>query len=453
MSDTNIPFGSEFSPSQIDLPNLLHICKINEGSKEHLEKDILNTYFYCHGNGDVNNKRKLAMNCRIGLRTYGIIDENCFLTELGNKLFDIRNEEKILYDEFAKHILLNLNGMAFIQCIRDMTLSLETINLTTLRTSLSERGIYYPPGGKHPSIMRLWLSKAGIFGNRWQINNERLSQILKLENEMDSLRELTALQRAFLLALANSGIKEEQPANQITKLAEATYGVKFPEKSLPKEVLNNLVNKGFITATKTTSGRGAKPFNVAPTYKVDKDIIIPLLNQLKEQTDPKLITLLNKSVSEILLDINSKDRYIAGLALEALAFKLMRIIGMEYIATRKRAEQTGGAEVDLIFESARLVFSRWQIQCKNTSRVSLEDIAKEVGLTHSLKSNAIIIISTGTISQDARKYSNIVMKDSNLCIVLIDSDDMGKISDNPVAIIDIFQREAKATMQLKKLEL
>ena len=39
----------------------------------------------------------------------------------------------------------------------------------------------------------------------------------------------------------------------------------------------------------------------------------------------------------------------------------MRLIDLTYVATRLRGGVTGGAEVDLIFESARLVFSRWQI--------------------------------------------------------------------------------------------
>src|SRR5439155_6996871 len=112
-----------------------------------------------------------------------------------------------------------------------------------------------------------------------------------------------------------------------------------------------------------------------------------------------------------------------GLALEALAFKLMRLIDLAYVATRLRGTATGGAEVDLIFEASRLVFSRWQVQCKNTSRVSLDDVAKEVGLTHFLKSNVIVIVSTGQIGPEARRYANKVMTDSNLCIVMVDKDD------------------------------
>ena len=131
----------------------------------------------------------------------------------------------------------------------------------------------------------------------------------------------------------------------------------------------------------------------------------------------------------------------------------MRLLDMDYVATRLRASATGGAEVDLIFESARLVFSRWQVQCKNTSRVSLEDVAKEVGLTHLLKSNLIVVVSTGEIGASARSFANKVMGDTNLCLVLVNGDDLLAVERNPAVVVDVFSREAVHAMRLKSLEL
>jgi site-specific DNA-methyltransferase (cytosine-N4-specific) len=131
----------------------------------------------------------------------------------------------------------------------------------------------------------------------------------------------------------------------------------------------------------------------------------------------------------------------------------MRLLDMTYVATRLRGTATGGAEVDLIFESSRLVFSRWQVQCKNTAHVSLDDVAKEVGLTHLLKSNVIVAVGTGDIGPAARRYANKVMTDSNLCIVLLDKHDITAIEMNPATIVDAFNREAAHAMRLKKLEL
>ncbi|MBR4715870.1 MAG: restriction endonuclease, partial [Bacteroidales bacterium] len=109
--------------------------------------------------------------------------------------------------------------------------------------------------------------------------------------------------------------------------------------------------------------------------------------------------------------------------------------------------------VDLLFESSRLVYSRWQIQCKNTKTVTLDPVAKEVGLTHFLKSNVIIVVTTGVFTSDAKKYSNAIMKDSNLSIVLLDGSDIDSISKDPSVIVDILNRDAKRTMEIKKIEL
>ncbi len=452
---SDLPFGSEFSPSQIELPVLLDLAVAHEGDAKALQAEIQAQFFSTHGGGNAKNQQTLAMNCRLGMKAYGLLDEHANLTDFGRALHAIRDDKTKLYETLGRHILLNLKGMAMVQCIRDMTAAGEPVNLTSLRTALAERGIHYPPGGKHPSMMRLWLAKAGVFvGDRWQIDEIRLPVVLgTTPNDFGVLARFTSEQRAFLLALANSGISDPQPANAITKLAAATYGVNFPEKSLPKLVLNALIEAGYITATKTTEGRGAKPFMVARTEKLVADVVTPLLDQLKDQTDPKLLDLLRKPLAEILVEIESEDRYIGGLALEALAFKLMRLLDMTYVATRLRAQATGGAEVDLVFESARLVFSRWQVQCKNTARVSLDDVAKEVGLTHFLKSNVIVIVSTGDIGPEARRYANKIMTDSNLCLVMIDRSDLGNIRHNPVHVVDVFSREAHHAMTLKKIEL
>lgn len=457
---SDLPFGSEFSPSQIELPVVLELVKEHEGDWHALEAAILKRYFSKHAvgredeEGRTYNRAKLANNCKLGLIAYKIIEREGSFTAFGSELYGLRGDEAKLYDALARHILLNLNGMALVQCIQDMTVAGEEVNLTTLRDGMAARGIHYPPGGKHPSMMRLWLAKAGVFvGARWQVDEMRLQEVLGTKPvDFEVLARFTAEQRAFLRALANTGIKTPQPANEVARLASATYGVRFPEKSLPKLVLHALVEAGYITAEKTTTGRGAKPFLVAPTDKLDAEIIGPLIDQLKDQTDPKLLDLLKKPLEAILGEMKSADRYVSGLALEALAFKLMRLLDMTYVATRLRAQATGGAEVDLIFESARLVFSRWQVQCKNTGRVSLDDVAKEVGLTHFLKSNVIIVVTTGEIGAEARRYANKIMRDSNLAIVMLDGADLAAINKNPPAIVDVFNREARTAMKLKVLE-
>ena len=394
------------------------------------------------------------MNCRLGLRSYGILDDECVFTDLGKQLFALKDDPKSLYKTFARHILLNLNGMGFVQCMKDMATAMEKITLQTMRPELEIRGITFPSGGKHPSIMRLWLAKAGVFSEKgYKINDDVLKEILDRDSDMSDLRKLTKEQRYFILALLNTGIQDFQPASNVTKLASITYGVVYPEKSLPRTVLEDIEAVGYIETQKATTGRGGKSHLCRPTEKAKKELLEPLIKQLETQTDPQLIEMLTKSIPDILVDMKAENTYIKGIALEALAFKLLRILGLDYLATRVRAEATGGNEVDLLFHSDRLIYSRWQIQCKNTSNVSIDCVAREVGLTQILYSNVIVIITTGTVSPKAKKYADHIMKNSNLNIVFIDKDSIANIAKDPVAIIDIFDSEAKKTMQLKKIDL
>lgn len=455
MPKSDLPFGSEFSPSQVDLRRCLEIAEENDGDWPAYEDAVRAEYFE-KGEADDHNRAKLANNNKLGMQAYGLMEKTGAITDVGRRLYDIREDPEHLYAEFARHILLNLHGMTLVQCIQDMHAAGEPVDLVKLREWLDERGVHFPRGGKHASIMRLWLEKAGVFTNQWQINTAKLQNLIGLTvAEFEALAQLSGEQRAYVKALVNIGDPGPYQSNAIERLARATYGVKFNEKTLPKDVLYPLQAAGLIDLERGTKegGHGAKPFFVRPTAKLQTEVITPLLDQLDKQVASDLRPFLRKPFAEILVELDSPDRYIAGLALEALTIKLMRLVDLQYVATRLRGTATGGAEVDVIFESSRLVFSRWQVQCKNTSRVSLDDVAKEVGLTHFLKSNVIVMISTGTIGAEACRYANKIMKDSNLCLVMVDRADIDTIRTNPTAIIDTLNREAQHAMDLKKLDL
>jgi site-specific DNA-methyltransferase (cytosine-N4-specific) len=201
-----------------------------------------------------------------------------------------------------------------------------------------------------------------------------------------------------------------------------------------------------------TGAHGSAPFQVTLTDKARTELIVPLFDALDRQIGIELRPLLQKSIAEILEDVKSQDQYVKGLALEALAIHLMRLIDLKYVATRLRGAATGGAEVDLIFECARLLFSRWQVHCKNSDTVSLDEVAKEVGLTFQLKSNVVMVVSTGDFSSDVRQYAQVVMQTSNIDIVLLDSHDLTRIAENPTSIGEILNREAKRAMSIKRLQ-
>jgi len=431
MGKSDLPFGSEFSPSQIDLIHVLELAKENSGDWRTLEDSIRQKYFDSHPTSTYN-RRKLANNCKLGMIAYGVLQRDGTLTDLGKKLLFLKNDPEKLYQVFARHILLNLKGLIIIQTVQDMQARGERVDLRKLREWLEEREIHFPRGGKHPSIMRLWLEKAGIITSKdWQIDTIRLEEIIGASGDIiDELSMFTNEQKAFLKALTNMGEQGPYWSNEIEKLANITYGVNFDEKNLPKSVLYPLEKTGYITLKRGTkkAGRGAKPFQVMLTQKIKSELIAPLIEGIQEQAYPDLRPLLRKSLNEILQELSSDDRHIKGLALEALAFYLMRLIDLKYVATRLRGQTTGGAEADLIFEGNHLIFSRWQIQCKNTKFVSLDDVAKEVGLMIHFDTNVAVIVGTGNISKSAQKYTEMIRNDYGKQVILISRKDIFDIA-------------------------
>lgn len=454
MAISDIPFGAQFSPNQIDLSRLLSLCDKHQGNRKELESAIQQEFFSTKG-GDAYNQAKLANNTALGMIAYGIIDRKGNLTDLGKELLSLRDSHSQLYKRFAQHILLKLRGLDLVQTAQDMQARGERFDLVKFRHWLEERGIRVPRGAVHMSSMRLWLENAGIVTSTdWQIDQSKLESLIGIgTTEFDTLAMLSIEQKAYLKTISNLPTKGPYPANEIERLATQLYGVKYNEKMLPKQILYPLQDAGYIEITKPTGGRGAKPFLVKTTEKLRKELAVPLLEALEKQVASDLRPLLRKPLGDILKDLTHKHKHVKGLALEALAFYLMRLIDLTYIATRLRGQATGGAEVDLIFEGTRFIFSRWQIQCKNTRTVSLDDVAKEVGLTHQLKSNVIMVVSTGSIGEEARKFAHHVMNITNLDIIFVDRADLKKIEQNPIHISAVLDREAKRAMQIKKLEI
>ena len=268
MAQSDLPFSSEFSPAQIDLPILLDLAHEHAANWKAFEDAVRDRYFAGNKTSDYN-KGKLANNTKLSMRAYGLIGEkDATLTETGQALYGIRADELGLYEAFARHILKDRQGMNFVQCLLDMWAAGEDIDLNKLRRWLDERGINVPRGGKHMSTMRLWLEKAGVFVSGYRVNHGRLNDILGLNvEEFEVLATLSAEQKAYLKTLANIGGGGPHLSNDIERLAASTYGVSFNEKNLPKQVLYPLQEAKYITPERGTkqSGRGAKPFLVTAT--------------------------------------------------------------------------------------------------------------------------------------------------------------------------------------------
>jgi site-specific DNA-methyltransferase (cytosine-N4-specific) len=419
------------------------MAQANEGGIQGMVALIQETY-YERDSTPAEQRPKLAYNVTLGMRKYGLLEADASLTSLGRDLLMADDED--LYSDFARHILVNLNGTALVRCAQDMQMAGEAVTLPNLRDALLERGIHTPSANKHMSLMRLWLQLGGVVNSRWVVNQKVLDELLGLSaSEIDALQAMTKEQAAVCRFLADWG---EAPvdSSKLRKAVQTAYGVRINEKQMPRDVLIPLCDLGFV---EFTSGK-ARSAPVVATEKLRHEVTMPLLEQLSGSLPPRLLELLRLPLDEIVGHLDG-DSHEKGLALEALAFKMLRVVGLDYVDTRYRPRSGGRFEVDLVFQSSALAYSRWQVQCKNTGSVSLDDIAKEVGLTYHLLSNAIIVITRGVIGPEARNYATDVMRKTNLAIILLDGQDVEEVVHDPLQMLSLLAREADWAMKLKPL--
>ncbi len=447
MEPNKLPFGTQFSPNVISLKVLLRIANDYAGHPiSDFVQEVANKYW-----STSTESKKMAGNCKISLTNYELVTEDTIqLTDLGKKLLAIEDEDE-LHKEFAKHILLHLNGLVLIETLRRIVLNGDSIKNESINKALIEQGFQLQQTSNNAQVMKLWLEKADILRG-WAINEDALDDLLCMRShEIAVFKELSKEQYFFLLALHNAAPEEKISAISVRQLATASYGVDYDEKSFATRVINPLQAKDLIVAEKTTGGRGAKPYMVCLSEKGKREVVQPLLQQFRDQVGNALADAYCKSFSELHNEIHSTDTYKKGLALEAFAIKVMRIIGLDFLKTRYRDIQVGGAEVDVLFDSTRLLYTRWQVQCKNTATVTIDQVAKEVGLSHMLKSNAIVMMTTGHLTSDAKTYAHRIMEDMNLCILVLEKEDIEKIISEPTKIVDIFNQQARFAKKIKPL--
>ncbi|MHB8599009.1 MAG: restriction endonuclease [Ktedonobacteraceae bacterium] len=462
MPKSDIPMGSEFGPNQVDLVKVLGLARKHTGNGEEFIKAIASEYKW---------PLKTAKNTRLSMRKYLLLDEDDQLTDIGQTLLGLKEQPEEMYAEFARHILLHLRGVDVVNAIDTLIKAGEQPTQLTIGDLLNAQGIYVSKSSTHISKLCGWLRYAEVFHAEGKFDSLDMGRVAQLigatQVETDFLADMPEDQRAVLKALCNlpmTTIPDQEPllANKVMEYSETLYGVTFNPKNFPREVLEPLASAGYITLEKQTKATGeeaknrlqvsGKPYLIYRTEKFANEYLEALVDALAN-TGLAVRQFLRKPLSEILQEMQSEDTGLKGKALEALAFYFMRLLGLEFKAWRKRGKKTGGFEVDIIVEGTRLVFSRWQIQCKNTpeSIVPLEDIAKEVGLSLQLKSNVILIITTGRFSRDALIYADDMMRISHLNIVTLDKGDLRRLTEFPLSIIEILTKKARRVMELKAL--
>lgn len=445
---SDIPVGTQFSPDLIDLQSFLTAVLRHSGDKKAMEEAVWAPAVRTKSVSRKPTRRQRSLPLEAAVQ-YGLLEPETYeVTELARRLAELGGED--LREEFGRHILLRCGGLRVVEGIRQMRADHLKVTGDTLARFLTSQGFVVTEHNTAINTLRMWLAEAGVFpegrSRAWEVNDGAVEDLLGLPDaSLQVLSGLTRGQRAFVEGLCTLAPKGWYPAAEVRDWAEAMRGVKIGRGSLPKEILEDLRSAGIIEF-QTGGTAGGKTSKLRTTDLFDREVLEPFVTRTLEDLDPIVRGYYRERPEDIFEALESKSKNERGAALEALAIYVMRLLGLRFVEWRRRAKSTGYAEVDALLAGAvGALPTRWQVQCKHTPRsaVSLEDVAKEVGLVPITGATHILFLTTGRFTEDARRYALEVMKRSPLTLFLLDGDEVTRIRKQPGSLATLLRSQSR----------
>lgn len=451
-----IPVGTQFSPSLVDLSSFLKAIVEHSGDKEAMVDAVWCPPVRRKPVAKAPTPRRASLPLEAAVQ-YELLDSDYEATDLAQQLATLTGEQ--LYSAFARHILLNLGGLRVVEAAQQMEYDGLQITGDSLAGYLTDQGFPVTVHNTAINSLRMWLAEAGLFpkgrGKRlWQVDpgaKERLAGMG--DRTLASLVTLGDEQRAFVEALCRIEPVDWYPAADVRDLTEAIVGRRVDRGNLPKTFLDPLADSGLIEY-ETRGTAGGKTSHLRTTELFDTTVLRPFIDHTIKNLDAPLTAYYQRRPADIRSDLASTNKHTKGQALEALAIWVMRLLGLRFVAWRKRAaDETAHAEVDVLLAGViGIVPTRWQVQCKNTpsGRVSLEDIAKEVGISLVTKANTILIFANSPVTEPARRFAQEVMRHTPITIMILDRADLEEVVNSPGRIVASIGREARAAAAIRR---
>jgi len=450
-----VPYTQQFSPEQTPLKRLLPILRQNAGNRTKLRGAIAAAFFK-----DNKSPNKVAGNSLIALKAHGIIGDKGELTEFGKQLVGLQGEEHDAHGLLARHIIFDLHCLGIVETLREMNRAGLKVSLGTLPEELQQRGFQVNRNSSDLSNLLQWLREAKIL-SEYQVDETAYQSVVGASGEtLDALKELSVEQVAFLRATVALNVQDWTPYNKICNHAESLFAgeVRYNWKEIVKTVLDPLAKRGMIEVRKrekqdksTPQGRGGKPADVKPTGTFEQQVAEPLLASLYASAGySEIREIRSKSLADVVAEIEQRENQDKrGRALELLTVRLCQLLDLQFMGWRETdVDIAGGGEVDALLHTARLIYSRWQIQCK-VGPITLEAVAKEVGMREVTLANVILIVSTQRPTQAALTYRQKIISTSNLNIVFVDGPALKRIIQDNSALVYILREQAEAALKLK----
>lgn len=439
---SDIPVGTGFSPALVDLPSFLRALIAHSGDKPAMTIAVWAAPARIKRKPTPPTTRAASLPLEAA-RQYGLLNIDYTITDLTTRLVHLSPPQ--LYDEFARHILLNLRGLRVVEALQQMTIDDVPMTGDTVAQYLTDQGVRVTVHNTAINSLRMWLARASLFDDKepWKVRATRKETLLGMTDmTIAALAGLDKNQLAYVEALCRINPAGKYLAASVRDLAVEIVGRPFGQASLPKTVLEPLKQAGLIDY-ESRGTQGGKSSLVWTLPAFNRDVLEPFVQRTVHTLDAVLTEYYTMRPADIHADLNSSNTFLKGKALEAFAIHVMRLLGLRFVAWRKRSrDTTGGNEIDVVMSGRTgLVPTVWQVQCKNTpgAQIRSEQVAREIGLLPLTRATHVLLIANCRIVPDARTYAKTVMRNTSTTIFLLDDKDFERIKRDPTELVAILR--------------
>ena len=455
--ESRIPVGTQFSPGTVDLSAFVAAVVRHSADRDAIVAAVNAPPVRVKVRTKPPTRRTASLPVEAAIQ-YGLVHGDTYTaTDLARTL-TLATDDAAMYKTFARHILLNLGGLRVVEGAQEMHLDGRPVTGDALAQYLTDQGFRVSVHNTAINTMRMWLAKAGLFpetgrgDGAWRPDPKVKEDLVGMSDEtIAALAALTPEQVAFVKALVRLDPQGWTPAADVRDLAEASEGVRIGRGSLPIEVLQPLQQAGLVDY-QTGGTQGGKTSELRTTSAFRTEVLEPFLDRTLHDLDPALTAYYRERPAGIFSALLSTDTYVKGQALEAFAVMVMRLLGLRFVGWRRRADETGQSEVDVLMAGLfGSVSTTWQVQCKNTpsGSVRLEDVAKEIGLLPLTRATHVLVFANAPFTRDARRYADAIMQVTPVTVFLLDRKDFESVRASPANLGRILRAQAERIQELR----
>lgn len=456
-----LPSFNDFSPEIIgDIRRPLEILGQLEPDKAAVIAEWDRVFF-----SSADNKRA-STNIPATLTSLGLMTRVPFgLTNAGKAILTASSPEEAA-QRLSRHVVDTCNGMAIIDAVRSLSTRGDLLGKVSLKRELETIGIEGLSNATtdHTTLLN-WMIKAGLFTREGRSNPQPVETAMKAvlgisASERSSFADLPLGQQAFLQVLrriAEANGSNPLPAKRVIDECLRDHRAQFDEDQIRAKVIRPLAEAGWIEmlGTSASAGRGGKSGTIQPSRMLMDIPISRVVPDFEQIVPADLRAKIDLPLAEVRRLLASSQTYDRGLGLELLALKMILQIGLEPRAFRLRSRDTAYAEVDLTAEGKKLIFSRWNFQCKCVGgHVSLGDVAKEVGLAIYCKAHVVAVVTTGEFSSEAIAYAREITQATHLQFLLVNGTIVRSyLEKGESVLLDYLATNAASVMTQKRSQL